>query len=192
MSGSEDLLLGGWGGSPWQVPPAAWGDSHTFLLSVWSRWPGTSHPCRPAASPPRGPGRLLDPVRRRNPPPPLIGPPRPPSIAGASAGRVVSGSSLSAAPPPTIPELGGGDVIIRALAGGATVHNGTKTSGPSQTLSDAAVARAINSVLSAQPANPDPPAPAAWYAGSSRASLPPPPPDLLPPLRPLRGEPGAG
>lgn len=44
---------------------------------------------------------------------------------------------LSVTPPPTpqtIPEKGeAGDVIIRALDGGATVHNGTKTSSPSQT-----------------------------------------------------------
>lgn len=55
----------GVGGRPLACrPPAALGDGHTFLLSVWSRWPGTSHPCRLAASPPRGPGRLPDPVTR--------------------------------------------------------------------------------------------------------------------------------
>lgn len=44
---------------------------------------------------------------------------------------------VSVTPPPilrTIPEKGeAGDVTIRALDGGATVHNGTKTSSPSQT-----------------------------------------------------------
>lgn len=87
-------------------------------------------------------------------------------------------------PLPPIPEKGeAGDVIIRALGGGATVHNGTKTSGPSQTLSDAAVARAVNPVLATHPASPDLPAPSlVWYARSFRASLPPPLPVLVPPL----------
>lgn len=58
-----------------------------------------------------------------------------------------------------MPEKGGaGVVIIRALAGGASVHKGTKTSGPSQTLSDATVARAINSILAADLAIPHLPA----------------------------------
>lgn len=93
-------------------------------------------------------------------------------------------SHLPATPPPTIPELGeAGDVIIRALVGGATLHNGTKTSGPSQTLSDAAAARAINPVLATHPPSFDLSAPPpAWYARSFRASLSPFLPVLVPPL----------
>lgn len=85
---------------------------------------------------------------------------------------MVSRSRHSAPPPPTIPEQGEvGDVNIRALVGGATVHNGTKTSGPSRTLSDAAVARAINPVLATHPACPDFSAPPpACFPGSRRLS----------------------
>lgn len=59
-------------------------------------------------------------------------------------------------PPPTpqpilrtIPEKGeAGDVTIRALDGGAMVHNGTKTSSPSQTSDAAAACVLINPFLS--------------------------------------------
>lgn len=65
-------------------------------------------------------------------------------------------SSLSVTPPPTpqpilrtIPEKGeAGDVTIRALDGGAMVHNGTKTSSPSQTSDAAAACVLINPFLS--------------------------------------------
>lgn len=115
-------------------------------------WPLAPRTTAPARYPPRGLGRLTKHVTRVScatgihPPQPLRG--RPPSAR-----------SLGPLPSPHNHGKGGGDVIIRALGGGASVHNGTKTSGPSRTLSDATVACTVNSVLATHPANPDIPVP---------------------------------
>lgn len=101
-----------------------------------------------------------------------------PTTASTTAQRAVSGFAPALYPQS---RKGGGDVIIRALGGGASVHNGTKTSGPSQTLSDASVACTVNSVPSPHPANPDIPVP----SPGRRSGVPdplgrPPPPRFCP------------
>lgn len=150
MNFSEHLLLRLGRGPPLPTPPAITEDSHTFSLSARSRWLalGTSH---------HGPRKVPAPWAWPVPPAHSWATGSPPPPTTTSALCAVSGS---ATPPPTIPEKGGGgDVIIRALGGGTSIHNGTKTSGPSRTLSDATVACAVNSVLSTLPANPDIPVP---------------------------------
>nr|XP_060493219.1 nascent polypeptide-associated complex subunit alpha, muscle-specific form-like [Panthera onca] len=137
-----------------------------------SRWPGLGDlaPLPPPRNPPSGSGWLASQVTRVScaPRDPHASRVRPPS---AWSQDLVFPLPL---PPQSRKKGEAGDVIIRALAGGATVHNGTKTSGPSQTQRDADAACAINPVLTTHSASPGLPAPSpAWCARSFRASLPP-------------------
>lgn len=115
-------------------------------------WPLAPRATAPARYPPRGLGRLTKHVTRVSCATGI----HPPNHCEHD--RPARGLWVRC-PSPHNPGKGGGDVIIRALGGGASVHNGTKTSGPSQTLSDASVACTVNSVLATHPANPDIPVP---------------------------------
>lgn len=98
-------------------PPLRRSSSHTFLLSAGSRW---SNPWDLA--PPLVPSSCH--VMRVSC---AVG-----TLKQGGCNRLALGPRNLEFPSPlprTIPEKGeAGDVIIRALDGGATVHNGTKTS----------------------------------------------------------------